>query len=199
MQFLLRNPHMDLLRLPPYELQHWGSSLKGTSGMQEGTEMSGIKARAGRQLFLRQNESEFVIGFFKRNRLWLQKFLPLSQSLLLLKAEVMGTCLPGSGTLGWEAWCGAGTPHSQDIPPNFLSTTLVCGTSPFHILASPTSLDECGFFNSLVVRLPFNLISDCSEWWLFYNLVVIFMWLCEEMSCVYLCCHLDWKSLCSFI
>ena len=47
MQFLLRNPHMDLLRLPPYVLQHWGSSLKGTSGMQEGTEMSGIKARAG--------------------------------------------------------------------------------------------------------------------------------------------------------
>ena len=45
---------MDLLRLPPYVLQHWGSSLKGTSGMQEGTEMSGIKARAGGQHFSTQ-------------------------------------------------------------------------------------------------------------------------------------------------
>ena len=41
---------MDLLRLTPSELQHWGSSLKGTSGIQGETEVSGIKARAGGQL-----------------------------------------------------------------------------------------------------------------------------------------------------
>ena len=29
----LKNPHMDLLTLNPFELQHWDSTLKGTSGM----------------------------------------------------------------------------------------------------------------------------------------------------------------------
>ena len=61
-----------------------------------------------------------------------------------------------------------------------------------------TSLDGCGFSNSVVVRLPFNLISDGSERWLFYILVVILMWLCEEASCVYLGHYLDLKSLSSY-
>ena len=38
---------MDLLRLNPSELQHWGNSLKGNSGMQGGTEVSNIKVKAG--------------------------------------------------------------------------------------------------------------------------------------------------------
>ena len=75
----------------------------------------------------------------------------------------MGTYLAGTGTLSWEAWSGAGTPYSLDIPPKFLSTTRVCGTSLFCISVPPTSLDGCGFFNSGVVRLPFNSISDRSE------------------------------------
>ena len=54
--------------------------------------------------------------------------------------------------------------------------------SLFHICAPPTSLDGCDFFDSIVVRLPFNLISDGSEWWLSYILVVILMWLWEEVN-----------------
>ena len=42
-QFLGKNPHMNLLRLTPSELQHWGSRLKGTSATQEETEDSGSK------------------------------------------------------------------------------------------------------------------------------------------------------------
>ena len=103
-----------------------------------------------------------------------------------LQPEVMETYLPGTGTLGWRAWCGAGTPHSWDSPPEFLPTTHACGTSLFRIPAPPTSVDGCDFFNSVVVRLPFidsiPLISDGSEWWLFYSLVVILIWLCEEVS-----------------
>ena len=53
-QFLLKNTHTDLLRLTPSELQHHGSSLTGTSGIQGGTEVSGLKVRAGGQLSLRQ-------------------------------------------------------------------------------------------------------------------------------------------------
>ena len=106
----------------------------------------------------------------------------------------MGTYLPATGNLSWGFWHGSGTPCSQDIPPEFLPTTHRCGTSPFRISAPPTSLDGCGFFNSIVVRLPFNKISDGSEWWFFYILVVILMWLWEEVSHVYLRCHLDQKS-----
>ena len=39
-QFSLKNPHMDLLRLTPSEPQHWGSSLKSTSGIQGETEIN---------------------------------------------------------------------------------------------------------------------------------------------------------------
>ena len=70
-------------------------------------------------------------------------------------------------------WCWAGTPCSQDIPPEFFSSTYEYGTSLFCICAPSTSLDGCGFFNSIVVRLPFNSISEGSEWWLFCILVVI--------------------------
>ena len=68
------------------------------------------------------------------------------------------------------------------------------GTNSFHICTPPTSLDGCGFFNSNGI-LPFNLISDCSEWWLVYILVLILTWLCKEASHVFLCHCLDQKSL----
>ena len=107
-----------------------------------------------------------------------------------LQAESIGTCLPRIGTLGWRIWCGPEIPHSWDIPPEFLSTTHGCDISLFCISTPPSSLDGCGFFNSVVVRLPFNLFSDSSEWWLFYIVVVILMRLCEEASNVYLFFHL---------
>ena len=96
------------------------------------------------------------------------------------------------------ALCEAGTPHSQDIPPKFLSTTHGCGTRLFCVSTSPTSLDGWSFFNSIVVRLPFNSISDGSEWWLFYILIVTLIWLCKEAKRVYLCHLLDQKSSHSF-
>ena len=37
------------------------------------------------------------------------------------------------------------------------------GRSPFLVSAPSTSLDGCGFFNFVVVRLSFNSISDSSE------------------------------------
>ena len=49
--FLLKGLHMDLLGFTPSELQHQGSSLKGTSGRQGGTEVSGIRVRAGGSFF----------------------------------------------------------------------------------------------------------------------------------------------------
>ena len=84
-------------------------------------------------------------------------------------------------------------------PSRILCTTCGCGTCWFCASTFLTSLDGCGLFNSVVVRLPFSLISDSSEWWAFYSLVVMLMRLCEEASHVYLCRHLDQKLfLCFF-
>ena len=58
---------------------------------------------------------------------------------------------------------------------------------------SSTSLDGCGVFSSVVVRLPFNLISDACV--MGYSIVSCnFDALFEEVSHVYVCLHLDQKS-----
>ena len=56
--------------------------------------------------------SQFMCRLFKRNCLGIQQFFPLTHSPLVLQPEVMGTYLPGTGTLGWRTWCEAGTPYS---------------------------------------------------------------------------------------
>ena len=102
--------------------------------------------------------------------------------------------------LALELWAGepgywAGTPCSFDILPEFTSTTHGCGSSLFHICAPPTSLDGCGSFNSVVVRLPLKLSSDGSDQRWFHILVGSWVWLCQEVSHVYLCLNLDLKLL----
>ena len=62
------------------------------------------------------------------------------------------------------------------------------------ISASPTILDECFFFNSLVVGLPYSSIFWQFWLFLFLNLLLSFFWLCKEAQCVYLPLHLGWKS-----
>ena len=61
------------------------------------------------------------------------------------------------------------------------------------ISAPPTSLDECFFFISLVVGLPYSSIFY--QFWLFFvfKLLLSLFCLCEEARCVYLCLHLGWK------
>ena len=137
---------------------------------------------------------ESVRGFFKRNCLGLQKFLLPTQSSLVFAARSCGDLSswhwnPGLGILVW-GWDSFLLRYPFQI---FIHHTWV-GTSPLWVSTPPTSLDGCSFFNSVVVRLPLNLISDGSEWWLLYILDVILMWLCEEVSYVCLCCYLDWKS-----
>ena len=79
--------------------------------------------------------------------------------------------------------------------PPHMAVGPTCTTHPYlHIPKSPTFLDWCDFFSSVVVTLIFNSISDGSESSLVCNLVVILMWLCEKASHVYLYLHLDQKS-----
>ena len=74
-------------------------------------------------------------------------------------------------------------------------TTLLKSSLPWlPISAPPTSLDECFFFISLVVRLLCSLVF--CQFWLFFvfKLLLFFFWLCEEAQCVYLRLHLGRKS-----
>ena len=71
--------------------------------------------------------------------------------------------------------------------PQVLSTQLP-------VSAPLTSLDECVFFNSLVVELPYSPIFW--QLWLFFvfKLLLSFFWLCKKAQCVYLHLHLGRKS-----
>ena len=97
---------------------------------------------------------------------------------------------PGLGTLVW------GWDSSLPRCPSLYMCILYMWVwgQPVPRLRPSSSLGGCGFCNSVVVRLPFNSISDGSEGWLFYSLVVILMWLCDEANHVYLCRHLDQRS-----
>ena len=79
--------------------------------------------------------------------------------------------------------------------PLCLVRQLLC-TSPFHppVFAPPTSLDECFFFNSLVVGLLYSSIFW--QFWLFFvfKFVVFFFWLYDEAQCVRLRLHLGRMS-----
>ena len=57
----------------------------------------------------------------------------------------------------------------------------------------PASLNECFFFNSLVVRLYIVWFSGSSGYILFLNLALSF-WLCKAAQCIYLRLHLGWES-----
>ena len=73
---------------------------------------------------------------------------------------------------------------------------LPCHTSslPQLLISSPpTGLNECFFFNSLVVRLPYSSISW--QFWLFFvfKFVVVLLLVIREAKYIYLCIHLGQK------
>ena len=63
------------------------------------------------------------------------------------------------------------------------------------ISAPPTILDECLFFISLIVGLPYS--SVFCQFWLFFvfKLLLSFFWFCEEAQCVYLRLHLEFSPI----
>ena len=89
-----------------------------------------------------------------------------------------------------------GPPSSQSAtsPSPSAAALLRVFSTRLPISTPPTGLDECLFFNSLVVGLPYSSIF--CQFWLFFifKFVLSFFWLCEEAPCVYLCLHLGRKS-----
>ena len=65
---------------------------------------------------------------------------------------------------------------SATVLPQVLSTRLPVSTPP-------TGLDECFFFISLVVGLPYSSIF-CQFWLLFVFKLLLSFWLCKEAQCV---------------
>ena len=61
--------------------------------------------------------------------------------------------------------------------------------APDFVSVPPASQNECFFFNSLVVGLPYSLIF-CSS-----GYICCLIWLCEEGKCICLHLHLGWKSI----
>ena len=114
---------------------------------------------------------------------------------------------PRAGTLGCTVygwiqqllphWPAAALPTPlHNPPPRWVRQPPPCQESSPPRLpdsAPPTGLDECLFFISLVVGLPYGWIF--CQFWLFFvfKLLLSFFWLCEEAQCVYLCLHLGWK------
>ena len=72
------------------------------------------------------------------------------------------------------------------------STTLESSLPWLPISASPSGLDECFFFISLVAGLPYSSIF-CQFWLFFVFKLLLSFWLCEEAQCVYLRLHLGRK------
>ena len=88
-------------------------------------------------------------------------------------------------------------PHANVALPSLPATAYPGppATALLGVLSTPpTRLDECFFFKSLAVGLPYSSIFW--QFWLFsvFNLLLSFFWLCKEAKCIYLCLHLGWKS-----
>ena len=108
----------------------------------------------------------------------------------------MGSLSPGPRVAASQASCSFAHPVPQSAtslglpapdPQQVLSTRLP-------VSVTPTSLDECFFFISLVVGLPYSSFF-CQFWLSFvFKLLLSFFWLCKEAQCVYLCLHLGRKS-----
>ena len=128
----------------------------------------------------------------------------------------MGTYLPGTGTLGWVVWSGAGSlalrvllpdfylPHVDVGAPIFCpcsslshSAMLLCTSPALHtslrISASPPLLPvwmNVASLNPCLSDFHTAQFSDYSGWYLFCSLVVIFVVVWEGEAC-YLHLYLD--------
>ena len=121
---------------------------------------------------------------------WSPGWCGLSRSLFLPVQLCANARLQGLLPAAWSALFNSLPPHWVCQPPPCCESSL----PHLPISASPTGLDECFFFISLVVGLPYSSIFF--QFWLFFvfKLLLSFFWLCEEAQYVYLCLHLGHKS-----
>ena len=104
-------------------------------------------------------------------------------------------CLTRSTSCCLAASCSFAhpAPQSATLLGQPATTLLRVLSAWLPVSAPPTGLDECFFFISLVVGLPYSLIF--CQFWLFFvfKLLLSFFWLYKEAQCVYLHFHLGKK------
>ena len=130
--------------------------------------------------------------YFPVLELWVVRSVLLpccSSGFILSKCGALGSA---SHHLVGSASCSLACPVPQSTtllrPPAATLPQVLYTWLP--VSTPPTSLDECFFFISLVVGLPYSRIF-CQFWSFFvFKLLLSFFWLCEEAQCVYLCLHL---------
>ena len=141
------------------------------------------------------SQSKSVCGFFKRNCVGLQEVLPLTQSPLVFAARSFGDLSsrhwnPGLGGLVW------GLDFSLPRYPSWIfiyHMWMWDQPIPLFLSLLPVWMDVVSLTPQLLDFHSTQFLMVLNDGF-FYILAVILMWLCEEVSCVYLCHHLDWKS-----
>ena len=114
-------------------------------------------------LELRVSESEKVCAAPSGGHWGFQS--PLPPAAAISAGLHSQTSLPGTGTLSWVAWPGAGIPAFHGAlpqgryPSQCLTTTLGCGTSAFCLSAPPTSLSMWLFLCILSCKTSTQLDS----------------------------------------
>ena len=132
--------------------------------------------------------------------LWGWEFLLLLQHPQIFTVRGLEVLFPQTGTLGCTV-CFPPQCSSQYICTQMwdcpLRQLLPCHPSspPLLPLSTPSaSLNECFFFNSLVVRLPYSLIYWQFELFFVFKFVVIFV-LVVQGGKMYLCMPPSWPEV----
>ena len=140
--------------------------------------------------------------------LWDSQFLPPPKPNRFLQPEVFRLYFLSTGTLGCMVYLapqlflpvylhanvGAPAPPTTTLPALVLQVLpcLEYSLPGLPLSTPPTGLDECFFFNSFIVRLPYSSIFWQFWLFLFLNLLLSF-WLCKEAKCIYLHLRLGWN------
>ena len=109
-------------------------------------------------------------------------FTPKSLLLVYLCANVGPRGLPA--TTLWGLLAAAWPAPFHNPPPRWVRQPPLCRKSSpprLPVSSPPTGLDECFFFISLVVGLPYGSIF-CQCWLFFVFKLLSSFWLCEEHS-----------------
>ena len=121
--------------------------------------------------------------------LWGWEFLPLPQSPQVFSGRGFEALFPQTTTLGhWICLVpqlfllvylhenvGPPIPQAAALPSPPAATLLQVLSMGLPISTPPTSLDECFFFNSLVVGLPYGLIFFQFWLFIFFKFVVLLL------------------------
>ena len=107
--------------------------------------------------------SKSLREFLKRNCLGLQQFLPPTQSPLMFAARSYGDFSSWHWNLELSGLVWGWDPLLLRSPSRTFTHHVWMWGQPILCLCPSNSLNGCGFFNPIVVRLPFTSISDTFE------------------------------------